>query len=205
MDEIAPGIFHWTAFRETIGMNVHSYWIEPAGIVLDPMVPEDVGLDWWDDRDVKPQQVVLTTGLHWRETPAYVERFDCEVRAAAPALERWKGDEDRSAVPFDDGDEIAPGVTGLIIDALAPDESALHIAHGDGAIALADALLRADGGGAPLTFVPDYLMGDDPEAVKDGLINALRGLLERDFDTLLMAHGAPIAHGAKAAVADFLD
>src|SRR3954454_7729053 len=109
MDEIAPGIFHWTAYRETIGMDVHSYWIEPAGIVLDPMVPDDVGLDWWEDREVQPQQVVLTTGLHWRETPEFVQRFGCDVRAAEAALERWKGDGSRSAIPFRDGDEIAAG------------------------------------------------------------------------------------------------
>jgi AcrR family transcriptional regulator len=205
MDEIAPGIFHWTAFRDSIGMDVHSYWIEPAGIVVDPMVPADVGLDWWDGRDVQPQQVVLTTGLHWRETPEFVERFGCEVRAAEAALERWAGDEDRSATPFDDREEIAPGVTARVIDALAPDESALLIDHGGGAIALADALMRADGGGAPLTFVPDYLMGDDPDAVKEGLTNALRAFLERDFEVLLMAHGAPIAGGARAALADFLN
>ena len=204
MDEIAPGIFHWTAFRETIGMDVHSYWIEPAGLVLDPMVPEE-GLDWWDGRDVQPQQVVLTTGLHWRETPEFAERFGCEVRAAAAALDRWKGDDSRSAVPFDDGDEIAPGVTAKVIGALAPDEAALHIAHGDGALAFADAVMRADGGGAPLTFVPDYLMGDDPEGVKQGLVNGLRGLLERDFDALLMAHGAPIVPGGKDALADFVE
>ena len=199
MDEIAPGIFHWTAFRETIGMDVHSYWIEPAGIVLDPMVPDDVGLDWWD---AAPQQVVLTTGLHWRETPEFVERFGCEVRAAAPALERWKGDDGRSAIPFDDGEEIAPGVTAKVIGALAPDEAALHIAHGDGAIAVADSVIRADGS---LAFVPDYLMGDDPEGVKQGLTSALRGVLELDFDALLMAHGAPIATDAKSALADFLN
>ena len=202
MDEIAPGIFHWTAFRESIGMDVHSYWIEPAGIVLDPMVPEDVGLDWWDDRDTSPTQVVLTIGLHWRETPEFVERFGCEVRAAESALERWKGDDDRSATPFGDGDVIAPGVTAIEIGAIAPDEFALFIEEGNGAIALADSLIRDDDGG-DLSFVPDYLMGDDPEGVKDGLTSALRALLDRDFDTLLMAHGAPIASGAKDVLARF--
>src|SRR6201995_1062015 len=104
MDEIAPGIFHWTAFRESIGMNVHSYFVEPAGIVLDPMVPEDVGLDWWEERGHTPTQVVLTTGLPWRETPEFVPPFGCTVRAASPALERWSDEPDRSATPFEDGD-----------------------------------------------------------------------------------------------------
>jgi hypothetical protein len=203
MDEIAPGIFHWTAFRESIGMDVHSYWIEPAGIALDPMVPPE-GLDWWDDRDIKPQQVVLTIGLHWRESQEFVDRFGCDVRVAQPGLERFEGT-DREAIPFDFGDEVAAGVTAVEIGALAPDETALHIAHGGGALAFADGLIRASGGGAPLTFVPDYLMGDDPEKVKEGLIDSFRGLLTRDFDALLMAHGEPIATGGKKALTDFVN
>jgi hypothetical protein len=202
MEEIAPGIHHWTAFRDTIGMDVHSYWIEPAGVVLDPMVPPDSGLDWFADRDVEPQHVVLTIGLHWRDTDAFVERFGCDVRVAEPGLERFEGT-DREAIPFDFGDEIAPGVKAVEVGAIAPDETALHITHGDGAIAVADALIRASGGG-PLSFMPDYLMGDDPESVKAGLRHALGGLLTRDFDTLLMAHGEPIAGGGKTALRDFV-
>src|ERR1700750_3437243 len=107
MDEIAPGFFHWTALRDTIGMEVHSYWVEPARIVIDPMVPDDVGLDWWDEG---PLAVVLTTGLHWRETPRFVERFGCDVHAHEAALQRWRdnGDDDRTATPFTPGDEVVP-------------------------------------------------------------------------------------------------
>src|SRR4051794_12370734 len=95
MHEIAPGIHHWSAFYDDLGMDVHSYWIEPAGIVLDPMVPPEVGLEWWDDRDVKPQQCVLTIGLHWRHSDAFVERFDCVVRAPALGLHRFEGTDRR--------------------------------------------------------------------------------------------------------------
>src|SRR5689334_61778 len=112
MDEIAPGIWHWTSYRESIGADVQSYWIEPAGIVLDPMVPKDVGTDWWEDRGTKPEQVVLTIGLHWRESREFADRFGARVRAHEKALTRWKdaGEDDRDAEPFAAGDEIAPGV-----------------------------------------------------------------------------------------------
>lgn len=47
-------------------------------------------------------------------------------------------------------------------------------------------------------------MGDDPEAVKDGLRAAYRGLLDLPWDTLLLAHGNPVVGGAKTALRSFL-
>jgi hypothetical protein len=203
MQELKPGIWHWTAFRDTIGAEVHSYWVEPAGIVIDPMVPPDVGLEWFEGRDVQPQQVVLTIGLHWRESDEFASRFGIPVRAPQPALERFSGT-DRSAEKYEWGDEIGPGVTAVEIGAIAPDEAALHIDHSGGAVAIADGLIRAQGGG-PLGFVPDGLMGDDPETVKAGLRDSFRGLLVREpWDTLLMAHGAPVVGDARKALQDFL-
>ena len=202
MREIVPGIWHWTAYYDAISMDVHSYWIEPAGIVLDPMVPPDEGLDWWEDRDVKPQQIVLTIGLHWRHSDEYVERFGIPVRVPRASLHRYEGT-DRDPDTFDWGDEIGPGVTAIEIDAIAPDECALHIDQGEGVVAIADGLIRLSAGG-PLMFVPDSLMGDDAETVKAGLRDAFPRLLERDWDTMLMAHGEPIVGGARQALKDFL-
>ena len=90
-------------------------------------------------------------------------------------------------------------MTAVEVGGIAPDEGALHIDHGDGAVAIADGVIRGPGGG-PLGFVPDGLMGDDPETVKAGLRDSFRGLLERDFDTLLLAHGEPVVgRGAQGA------
>jgi glyoxylase-like metal-dependent hydrolase (beta-lactamase superfamily II) len=89
-------------------------------------------------------------------------------------------------------------------DAISPDDTTLHIAHGGGALAFADGLVRPPGG--PLGFVSDSLIGDDPEAVKEALLAAYRGLLERDieFDTLLFAHGEPLVGGGRKALKDFV-
>jgi hypothetical protein len=204
MRELAPGIWHWTTFYDSIGQDVSSYWIEPAGIVLDPMVPDDVGLEWFEDRDVQPQQTVMTIGLHWRHNEQFAERFGSSIRVPAKSLSRYEGTDRADKVEtYEAGDEIAPGVTAVEVGGIAPDETALHIAHGDGAIAVADALNRAQGGG-PLAFMPDYLLGDDPETVKADLTDSLRGLLTRDWDALLMAHGDPIAGGGRKALKDFL-
>ena len=46
---------------------------------------------------------------------------------------------------------------------------------------------------------------DDPDQTKEGLRDSYRGLLELDFDALLLAHGTPIATGGKDALRRFVD
>ncbi len=45
---------------------------------------------------------------------------------------------------------------------------------------------------------------DDPEDTKRALAAAYRGLLELDFDRLLLAHGEPVLGEAKATLRAFL-
>jgi hypothetical protein len=198
MEEIAPGIFHWTAFRATIGARVSSYFVEPAGIVIDPMVPED-GLELFDGHE-PPQQAILTIRHHYRDSDAFARRFGLTVRCAGAGLHEFEGT-DRVVDGFDFGEEVAPGVVAIGTDAISPDDTTLHIAHGGGALAFGDGLVRPPGG--PLGFVPDQLM-DEPEKTQQGLMNAYRGLLERDFDSLLFAHGEPLVGGGHAALKEFV-
>ena len=59
--------------------------------------------------------------------------------------------------------------------------------------------------GAPLMVVPDSLM-DDPQETKQGIQDACRGLLERDFEFehLLFAHGEPVVGGGREALEQFV-
>lgn len=193
--EILPGLYHWTAVHESIGREVSSYYVSESAVVVDPKLPEG-GIDALPGR---PEQIVLTIGLHRRDAPAVAEAFGARVRAPRPATERLSGRLEFE--PFDDGEVVAPGITGLVIGEIAPDEGALHIAVGDGALAFADGLINY----RSLGFVPDALLGDDPAAVKRGLTDAFARLLERDFDTLLFAHGEPIVSGGKAALRRFVE
>jgi hypothetical protein len=194
MREVLPGVFHWTAMHEAIGVRVSSYYVEPAGIVIDPKLPEG----GFAQMPGVPQQVVLTSGLHDRDAQAFADEYGVPIRAPRQAAERLG---DTLAVEtFDDGDEIAPGVTAIEIDAICPDEYALQIAVAEGAIAFADGLMRY---GEQPSFVPDQLLGDDPEAVKAGLRQRFGDLLTRDFDHLLFAHGEPLIGGGKDALRRF--
>jgi hypothetical protein len=194
MQEILPGLYYWSAFHEPIGTNVSSYYFRDAGIVIDPKVP-DGGLDTLPGR---PQQIVMTIGLHDRDVQAFADTFGIPIRASHEAAQRLQGS--LGVEPFGDGEQVAPGVTAHAVDAIAPDEYALHLDVAEGALAFADGLTNSRG----LGFVPDGLLGDDPQGVKRGLLDAFGRLLALDFDHLLFAHGEPLIGGGKAALREFV-
>jgi hypothetical protein len=200
MEEIAPGIHHWTAQHPEIDLRVSSYYVEPAGLLIDPLEPED-GLDFFDSLDRPPQQVALTIGLHWRHSDRFRDRYGATIRAPASGMHRFEGT-GREAEPFESGEEIAPGVTAIEMGGIAPDDTAMHIGHGGGALVFADSLIHM---GGVLGFVPDEFM-EDPEEEKREIREALRGVLERDLDyeVLLFAHGDPLPDRGQAALRDFL-
>ena len=89
------------------------------------------------------------------------------------------------------------------VGAICPDECALHIAAAPGTLACADGVVRWHEGD-PLGFVPDDLLGDDPEDVKAGLRAAYARIAgELEFEALLLAHGGPMASGGREALAAF--
>lgn len=198
MLEILPGVHHWAALHDGIGVRVSSYYVEPAAVLVDPKLPEE-GLDAFSGL-AKPQQVVLTSGHHSRDAGAFADAFGCVIRAPREAATRLDGILEFE--PYGQGEELAPGITGLEIGRLAPDEGALHLAIAEGAIVFADALNHY---GDTLAFFADDLLGDDPPAVKLALTQAFEGLLaQHAFDHLLVAHGDPIIGGAKAALRAFV-
>ena len=66
-------------------------------------------------------------------------------------------------------------------------------------LALADALVRQPPDATP-GFVPDELIGDDPEAVKHGLRQGFARLAELAPANVLLAHGKPLVGDGQAAL-----
>ena len=95
----------------------------------------------------------------------------------------------------------APGIVALEVGAICPEETALHVDLDDGLLSFADGLINY----GELSFVSDRLLGDDPDGVKQGLRASLRALLDRDFDSLLFAHGDPLLGGGGLALRAFVD
>ena len=198
MQEILPGIWHWTAFHKGIGFDVSSHYVEPSGTLIDPMLPPDAGLDWFVAR--APQRILLTNRHHYRHSDRFRERFGCPVLCHEAGLHEFEGGPEVAGFSF--GDEVAEGIVAREVGAICPEETALHISRGKGAMALADALVNWPEEG--LGFVPEQYIGDDPDAVKRDLRASLRRLLEHEFDGLLLAHGEPIPAGGRAALAEFV-
>jgi hypothetical protein len=189
MDEIQPGLLHWTAFRDTIGQDVHSYFHVPSGTLLDPMEP----IEGLDALGGSPQRIVLTNRHHYRDS----DRFGCPVLCHEAGLHEFDG----GVEGFAWGDELAPGVVAHEVGVLCPEETAVQI--GD-ALAFADAIVRGRHG--ELGFVPDFLLGDDPLEIRRGLRERFHALAETvEFDALLLAHGEPITTGARSALRTFAD
>lgn len=196
MDEIASSVWHWTARHDHIGAMVSSYYLERERVAIDAMIPAE-GLDWFAEHG-PPEHVLMSNRHHDRHAWRLQDAFGCSVHCIRNGLYEIEGR--GRAEPFDFGDELPGGVVVREVDAICPDETALHIpAHR--ALACADGVVRWHGG-EELGFVPDSLI-DDPEETKAGLRTAYRRLLELDFDLLLLAHGDPVLGGAKQALARF--
>jgi hypothetical protein len=198
VQEIVPGLWHWTAHHDHIGKQVSSYYLPAERVLIDPMTPPG-GLEWFEEHGA-PEHILLTNRHHDRHSWQLRERFGCTVHCVANGVYALEG---RGPVePFEFGDELPGGGVAHEVDAICPDESALHLPSLR-ALACADGVVRWTGVDE-LTFVPDYLM-DDPERTKAGLSDAYRRLLELDFDHLLLAHGHPIVGEGKDALRAFLD
>src|SRR3954454_1828221 len=199
MDEVLPAILHWTTFHEGIGARVHSYFFVEGAALFDPRVPdegiEEVG------RHGRPEAILLSNRHHLRHAERFAEAFSCPIRAHRSGLHEFRDGPDVHAFEF--GDEVAPGVTALEVGALTPEDTAFRIDAGDGALLFADAVVR-DGGGE-MAYVPDALMGDDPEGVRRGLTAALLRLLAQAFDALLFAPGEPVARVGHERLRAFVD
>jgi hypothetical protein len=198
MLELAPGLWHWTARRESIGAEVSSYYVEPGHVVIDPMIPPD-GLEWFDAHGA-PEHAVLSNRHHDRDAWRLHEAFGCAVHCIRNGLHELEGRGPVEAFEF--GDELPGGIVVHEVDAICPDETALYIPR-HRALACADGVVRW-GTGDRLQFVPDYLM-DDPEDTKQELRAAYRRLSALDFDLLLLAHGDPVVRGGRDALRAFVD
>jgi len=201
LNEVIDGVFEWSAPHPRIGQIVHSAFLPApdgsAGVAIDP-----VGADWLSDALADAGgvgRIVLSNRHHRRACEDLVERFGAEVLAPASGMHEFGVGS--PIHPYEWDEEVAPGVTAHEIGVICPDDGALHIARGPGALLIADSVIRWDG---RLAFVPDFLM-DEPEQTKAGTLEALRPLLELEFEALLLAHGEPSLSGGREELRAFIE
>jgi glyoxylase-like metal-dependent hydrolase (beta-lactamase superfamily II) len=184
------GVRHWTARHPKIKIEVSSYWLPELGVLLDPLaVPDDVeGVT----------EIVLSNRHHKRDAFDAAERFGAPVRVPRVGLHAF--DDDEPVEPYDFEEPFGEGpITAYQVTGYWPDDCALHIPSVS-ALAIADTVINYGG----LRFVPDYLMGDDPEAEKRDMKATLGRLAEElEFEHLLFAHGDPVPGEGRERLREF--
>jgi hypothetical protein len=188
MNEILPGVFHWTTHHEGIGAPVHSYWLEDAngGVLVDPRVPEE-GMAWFHD-DRRPHDILLTNRHHYRDSGRFVEAFGSTVHCHQAGMHEFTKGE--AVTPFEFGEAFPNGFLALEVGVLCPEETAFHTVREGGILFLGDSVIRWEDG---LGFAPEEHIGDDPPAIKKGIRASLVRILdERQIRHVCLAHGGPI-------------
>ncbi|MFA5515702.1 MAG: hypothetical protein WDA20_05385 [Desulfuromonadales bacterium] len=198
MQEIVPGIFHWTTFHEGIGQEVHSAYVagDPP-VLIDPREPAE-GMDWFL-RHGPPLYAFLTNRHHFRHSDRFRRKFGTAVWCHRQGLHEFP--DDPEVQPFAHDDELPGGILALPVAAICPEETALHIPAAGGILAFGDALIREDD---DLGFVPDAYLGENPDDVKRQLLRAFRRLLETPFEHMLFAHGRPWIGGGREGLRQFV-
>jgi hypothetical protein len=192
MDELIDGVFHWKARHPKIKVEVGCHFVAGSGTLIDPLLPAE-GIEWFDDRSVR--QVVLSNRHHLRHSQDFAERFDCPIRCHESGLREFEGGPRVEGFSF--GERLSQDIMAVEMDAICPDDTVLRIEAGGGALLFADSLIHYGDVG----FVPDHLIGDQPERVK-GEIRERCAILaeEEEFEHLLFAHGDPLLSGGREAL-----
>ena len=201
MREIAPGIVHWQTYYETIRSPVSSYLLVAGGVVLDPR-PPDEGFGALAERFGEPRDVILTNRHHYRQAAELETTFGATDLLPRGGHARVHARRARHAVRVR---RRASGrrrrLRGRRDHARGDRRSG---SRRNAALAFADGLVRMPPDG-PLGFVPDRLLGDDPEGVKHGLHSAFARLAALSPEHLLLAHGLPVVGGGCRALEEFAE
>ncbi len=191
MREVLPDVYHRPAMHPRIAMEVSSYWLAEAAVLIDPLVPAEEGLGFFERRATPPAEILLSNRHHYRDSGRFQDMYGCPVYCNRAGLHEFTHGERVSG--FDPGDPLPGGVSAHDVGGLCADETALCLPSRR-AVIFADGVVRGgpQGQTGPLGFVPDTLM-DDPPGTKRHLLDAFSRLLdELDFEHLLLAHGGPV-------------
>lgn len=200
MEEILAGVWHWSAPHPNLGGTfVSSYWLDEDGVLIDPLLSDEAGLEWLAQRPTAPSAIVLANRHHYRSSDLLHERFGCQVHVPKTGLHEFTHGE--PVTGYEPGDELPGGLHAIEVGALSPDDSGLHLPS-TRALWLADTIVRTPNDPtAEIGWVIDALMDDPPRTKRELLASFTRILDEVEFDHLLLAHGLPLVGNGRKALA----
>ena len=196
MQEIVPDIFTWSWFSEPHGYNFNGHLlVSPDGnVCVDPVQPGDGVLE--ELTAIGAARIVITNRNHSRAANLLRDRLG--ARTAIHGDDAGHAREQGTEID----DELR---TGEWIDPLkvigapgkSPGEFALFWRE-RGILIVGDAVIGNPPGACGL--LPEKVI-DDPVRLRQ----SVRGLLDLDFETLLMGDGVSILSGAKEKLQQLVD
>ena len=201
MREILPGLYHWKVYNPYIKDAVDSYLavLDPP-VLIDPMEPQE-GIEAFRILS-PPAHIYMTNRLHDRHCQRFIDTYETTVWCHRSGLHEFQ-DRSLPVKPFDYGDNLPGDVKAIEVGILCPEETAFHLPIGKGVLAIGDALVRWEG---TIGFVPDFLLGDDPPAIRTGIRDRFLQICSNyEFDHLIFAHGEPLVGMGKAALLEYLN
>lgn len=183
---VAPGLLHWTLHDDRIDFrsDAHAVRGRRGAVLIDPLPLTDAALA----RIGKVEAICLTGSCHQRSAWRY--RRLLGVRVYAPHGAR--GLLEKPDVAYADGARLPGGLVAVHAPGPTRVHYALHRTAGRGIVFCADVLTRR---GAGVRFIDDAYQ-DAPRVTRA----SARTLLRLRFGILCFDHGAPMMHGAKAAI-----
>jgi glyoxylase-like metal-dependent hydrolase (beta-lactamase superfamily II) len=194
VEELGPGLWWWTAPHPDWAPEdleggkgweqvVSSYALSASGLVLfDPLVEDWDGLDRLVAEHGAPA-ILITIFWHVRSSQQVLERYDgSSLWAHEPAAE-WIGERTRVTHTFNPGDDLPGGVQAIPMRRI---EEIAYLLPEHNAVVIGDTILR-HGDRAELC-PPTWVRKSETFAPAE---EAVRGLVARAPDRLLLTHGGP--------------
>jgi glyoxylase-like metal-dependent hydrolase (beta-lactamase superfamily II) len=192
---LSDTLYHWSVYDPAVKCEIGCTALKlPSGwVVVDPVPLADVA--WKELLAMAPlRAILLTSGNHVRDTLALRAQHKVPVVTAADT--RRDIAELRPDVTLLPG-ELLYGITAIAIPGATPGETAFY--SRTGVMILGDAVINTSAQ-AGLEFLPDkYCTNGEQNRA------SLRQLLDYDFHTLTLAHGAPVMTRAKEKLSALLD
>ena len=132
MNEVLPGVLHWTTHHEGIGTRVHSHFAVESAALIDPRVP-DGGIEEIAQYG-RPERILLSNRHHLRHSERFADEFGCPIRCHEAGVHEFDDGPDVRSFRF--GEEVAPGITALEMGALTPEDTVFRLQAGPGRAAV---------------------------------------------------------------------
>lgn len=189
MRELIPDIWTWPWFSERHGYNFNGYLVRHAGgnVAVDPVEPTPADLEHLGRAGVAT--IALTNRNHGRAANRVREHCGARTLIHAADAEYARGQGTIVDGALAPGERLGP-FTVVAVPGKSPGEVALLWAERR-LLVVGDAVVGKPPGSCAL--LSDKVM-DDPAQLRA----SVQGLLDLDFDVLLVGDGEPILRDAKA-------